>query len=82
MRECRLHPAGADRLPVVDRPLAGSCRPGASVPLPEPAPCRIAARRGRRFPLFVVQNAKTQPNCKKCYNFFFKNGVLPLTALL
>ncbi len=34
-----------EMLPVVDRPLAGSCRPGASVPLPEPAPCRIAARR-------------------------------------
>ena len=80
--QCRLHPAGADRLPVVDRPLAGSCRPGASVPLPEPAPCRIAARRGRRFPLFVVQNAKTQPNCKKCYNFFLKKALFPLTGLL
>ena len=33
-------------------------------------------------PFLFVICPKTQPICKKCYNFFFKNGVLPLTALL
>ena len=34
------------------------------------------------LPFLFVICPKTQPICKKCYNFFFKNGVLPLTALL
>ena len=33
-------------------------------------------------PFLFVICPKTQPICKKCYKFFFKNGVLPLTALL
>ena len=33
-------------------------------------------------PFLFVICPKTQPICKKCYNFFFKNGGLPLTALL
>lgn len=74
---------------------AGRCIGSPEIPRTTPPPLRRhcnppftpdAKGRGSRIlapqPFLFVICPKTQPICKKCYNFFFKNGVLPLTALL
>ena len=56
-------------------------------------PPRVESITGMDFYLFLPDSVcvfmfnrryflKTQPNCKKCYNFLIKKGGFPLTALL